>query len=201
MNRQSKTIQKNKYHLYLNALINAVNEYKDNTDQDVTKVIFYGVKIINSGRGAKGYNEALSCFQLASVIKELMGKLTPAQFMNIFPIEKDFKGHKWEMKDYFYTMDYINTLDTNKPIGEEILNFLMEYTNREITFFNVEVTGCLSTLRQHDGHLDIFEEFIASQGKETENTFKNSKGEVLYIRHGKPEKLQKIKSKHLTIIK
>ncbi|TYR78438.1 phage infection protein [Priestia megaterium] len=194
-------MRKDKYSLYLQAFINAVNEYKNSADQDATKVILYGVKLINSEPKAEGYDEALSGFQLASTIKELMGQLTPAQFMNIFPIEKDFKGHKWETKDYFYTIDYIKTLDANKPIGEGILEFLWEYTNWEITIFNVEIMGYLNTLRQHEGHLNMMEEFMALQGMNTVNTFKNRKGEVLYVRHGKTETVQKPRSKHLIVIK
>jgi len=54
-----------------------------------------------------------------------LGWLTPSEFMTISPIEKEYNGHKWGFKDYFYTRDYINTLDPSKPIGqEEALHFI-----------------------------------------------------------------------------
>ncbi|MED0665677.1 hypothetical protein P4T04_05015 [Bacillus badius] len=196
-----RTKRQDKYPLYLNAFINAVKGYKDSAEQDATKVILYGVKLINSKPEVEGYNETLSDFHLASAIKEMMGELTPAQFMKIFPIEKDFKGHKWEMKDYFYTMDYIKTMDANKPIGESILEFLWEYTNWDITNFNVQVMCYLSALRRHEGHLNMMEEFMASQGMDTPNTFKNNKGQALYVRNGKPVKIEQSKPVHLKLIK
>lgn len=61
--------------------------------------------------------------------------------------------------------------------------------------------GYMDDLRQHNGYLSTIEEFMASQGVKTANTFKNSKGEVLYVRHGKPEVIKKAKSKHLMLVK
>ncbi len=59
----------------------------------------------------------------------------------------------------------------------------------------------MSALRRAEGHLDMMEEFMASQGMETPNTFKNSKGEAMYIRHGKPEKIHVTESNHLKVMK
>lgn len=192
---------RNKYPLYLNAFIYAVNSCQEGAEKDVSKIVLYGVKLINSQPETSDHEYILSSFQVASTIKNFVGELTPAQFMNIFPIDKEFKGEKWETKDYFYTMDYIKTLEVTKPLGDQALVFLTEYTNREIHNFHVKVFSYLSALRQREGHLNIMEEFMASQGMETPNTFKNSKNEALYVRHGKPVKIEQSKPVRLKLIK
>ncbi|NWO14670.1 hypothetical protein [Virgibacillus sp.] len=197
-----KQINSDKYSLYLNAFIRTVKaRLEDEHDKQlIIRNIFYGVKLINSMPKKREYDEILSAFQLASAIKGTMGKLTPKEFMNIFPIAKEFDGDKYEMKDYFYTKEYIETLDQDKPIGENVHEFLWEYMNREIMNFSVKILCLMSDLRRAEGHLGLFEEFMASQGMETPNTFKNSKGEAMYIRNGKPEKIHGTKSNHLKVV-
>jgi hypothetical protein len=56
------------------------------------------------------------------VILSSIGSLKPAELVNIFPIEKTYDGDRWGVKDYFYTRDYLNTLDPDKPIGENALD-------------------------------------------------------------------------------
>ena len=73
--------------------------------------------------------------------------------------------------------------------------------NRDIMDFAVQGMVAMSAIRRFDGHLDLMEEFMAQQGMDTENTFKNGKGEVMYVRHGKPIKLKLNKKQHLHIVK
>lgn len=119
--------QKNpeKHYLYLKAFQNTAKAYSENQQQDpspfIKKLIVYGIKAVNTKPEPKTltHEEAISDFQFATVILDLIGTLTPGEFMNLFPIEKEYKGHRWQMKDYFYTMDYIKGLDPLKPIGED----------------------------------------------------------------------------------
>lgn len=197
------TSNKEKYPLYLKALNKKVSHHfqEDVKDNHFKQVIFYGVKLVNEIPKAKTYDDELAIFQTISALKDLIKQLTPNEFMNMFPVDKDFKGYKYEMKDYYSSMEYVNTLNLNKPIGENILMLLAEYMNRDIHRFFVNSALCLSNLRQHEGHISMFEEFMASQGMETPNTFKNSKGEAMYVRNGKPEAIEKTTSKHLELVK
>ena len=87
----------------------------------IKKTVFNGVKMIITGQGEKlkNYDDTELQFQLISHIKSLIGCLTPGEFMQLFPIKKDFDGHKWQSKDYFYSRDYIEKLDPNIPIDEQ----------------------------------------------------------------------------------
>lgn len=132
-----------------------------------------------------------------------MSLLTLHEFINLFPIEKVYDGANYEMKDYYTTLEAISELrlEPYERIGESILKLIMEYMNRDIMDFAVQGMVAMSAISCFDGHLDLMEEFMAQQGMETENTFRNSKGEVMYVRHGKPVKLKLNKKEHLQVVK
>ncbi len=198
-----------KYGLYLNAFCSAIKQYAaapDITKKDYIKqAVFHGVKAINLKEKPQYLTreEAESNFQFGSVVKDMMGLLTPGEFITIFPIEKEYKGHKWGMKDYFYTRDYINTLDPNKTIAEQEdpLMFIWEYTNWDITEFNVNLMGYLSDLRQLEGYPSLATEWAEMNGIETFTAHQDQKGNKFIIKDGKVAKLNKPIPKYLKVVK
>lgn len=202
--------QKNdvKNYLYLKAWDRILKEYTENPDivnriLYIQKLIFYGVKFVitNPNREHTTREQAERDFQLISIIKSLVGLLTPGQFMNVFPIGKDFKGHKYEMKDYFYTRDYINTLDPNKPIGDEALMFLWEYTNIDIEIFNIKSVRTLSKLRQLDGYHSLGQEFADMTGIKTQTLHTGANGQEFFIDDkGKTVRVTKKRPRYLRLV-
>ena len=197
----------NKHRIYIKAYIRSLKACptEEGTDQSkhIPKIIYYGVKAVSTYPKLITADEAKTCFEFISGLKAIMSLLTLHEFMNLFPIEKVFDGAKYEMKDYYSTLEAINELglEPHEKIGESILKLIMEYMNRDIMDFAVQGMVAMSAMRRFDGHLDLMEEFMATQGMETENTFRNSKGEVMYVRHGKTVKLKLNKKQHLKIIK
>lgn len=198
-----------KNYLYLKAFDRTIKEYTENPCianriMYIKKLVFYGVKyvITNSSREYTTREQAEWDFQLITIIKSLVGLLKPGEFMEIFPIEKDFKGHKNDMKDYFYTRDYINTLDPDKPIGEEVLMFLWEYTNWDITEFNVESMLALSKLREFDGHPSIAKEWADMNGIKTYtmHTGANGQGFIIDDTTGKAIKVKNKRPRYLRLV-
>lgn len=192
-----------KYRLYLNAFKNVIYARIENKEdkQLLKQNVFFGVKLVNRLGEPRSYDEAANSFQLASAIEQVMGQLTPKEFMNIFPIDKDFKGHKWEMKDYFYTRDYINKLDQDKPIGEEITHFLWKYRNRDTERFVIELMGLMSAIRRFEGKLSLAEEWADKNNIKT--LHKDSKGkQYLFDKEtGKTVKVRRSRPKHLRLVK
>lgn len=182
------------YHTaYINACMRSIKNHYEalgNKDKEaITRVVFYGIKTMIQKTEASDHEEALSDFEMIGALKQFIGELTPNEFMNMFPISKVYDGDRYEIKDYFYTRDYINKMDKEAPIGDKALELLMEYTNDDIDKFNLRSVMTLSALRRYDGHLDLMEEFLAADGMDTPNTFKNTKGEPMYVRHGNPTKI------------
>ncbi|MGE7111986.1 hypothetical protein [Lysinibacillus sp. NPDC047702] len=195
------------HRIYIKAYIHSLKacpvEEGAEQSKHIPKIIYYGVKAVGTYPKLTTADEAKTCFEFISGLKGIMSLLTLHEFMNLFPIEKVFDGAKYKMKDYYSTLEAINELglEPYERIGESILKLIMEYMNRDIMDFAVQGMVAMSAIRHFDGHLDLMEEFMATQGMDTENTFRNSKGEVMYVRHGKPVKLKLNKKQHLQIVK
>lgn len=192
-----------KYSLYLKAFIKVLQARiaDENDRQLIIKNVLYGVKLINLLPKAKNYDEAVNNFQLASTIQRLMGLLTPSELVNIFPIDKDFQGQKYEMKDYFYTRDYINKLDQLKPLDENITEFLWEYQNLEITNFNVSIMCLMSDIRRFEGKTSIAEEWADMHGIQTFTMHTDKRGKQFLVdKQGKVQKVSKPRPKHLKLV-
>ena len=98
------------------------------------------------------------------MIYEMIGILTPREFMRIFPIEKEYDGAKYEWKDYFYCMNYINEFGIDNKIGDKAPDFLMEYWNWDINLYMVHWMGVVNRISMINGGKDIFLEFMEEQG-------------------------------------
>ena len=198
-----------KQELYAKAFTNTLKAYMSDEEQDVKpfikKMIYYGVKTVNTmnDRKATTLEDAERDFKYAEIIKTFMGPLTPEEFVNIFPITKDYKGNRYETKDYFYTRDYIKGLDQDKPIGEGITSFLWEYTNWDIKMFTVNTMSFLSNLRRLNGDPGLMEEWADKMGLKTYTMCTDHKGkQFLYDKEtGKTTKVRKPKPRYLKLIK
>lgn len=206
-----KSCEKNKFELYnaayLRVLEKTLTELSEGDDQatlrNIEKIIWYGVKRIITMPKYKDYELAVSNFQFISSIKSLMECMTLKQFMTTFPIEKTYDGERWGVKDYYYTINYIKEIGLNPQdeLGEHTLELLTAYMNPDICDLFVKSLTTMSAIRRHEGHLSLFEEFMASEGHKTTNTFKDSAGQAYYVRDGKPEKIKMNNKNHLEIVK
>ncbi len=198
-----------KNYLYLKAWDRVLKEYTENPDvanriQYIQRLVFYGVKFVTTklDREYLTKEQVEHDFQLISIIKSLAGLVTPSEFMNIFPIEKEYKGNKLGMKDYFYTRDYINTLNPNEPIGEEILHFIWEYHNWDIIEFNTELMSVLSKLRQFYGYPSLGQAFADMNGIKTQTLHTGSNGQEFFIDdRGKTVRAIKKRPRYLKLVK
>ena len=79
--------------------------------------------------------------------------LTPRELTQIFPITKRYDGARWQEKDYFYTMDKLSRINMDRPIREqvEVFDLLLDYINRDIELFMIEVIYAMNNKRQIDG--------------------------------------------------
>ena len=107
------------------------------------------------------------------------------------------------MKDYYYTINYIKEIGLNPQdeLGEHTLELLTAYMNSDIGDLFVKCLTTMSAIRRHEGHLSLFEEFMASKEHKTTNTFKDQTGQAYYVRNGKTEKIKMNNKNHLKIVK
>ncbi len=207
----SKNIDK--YRLYSNAFCNAIEQWnevsndKESAKDAIKRIIIYGVKMVNTKGNieVKEYTreDIEHDFQIIEIIKALIGTLTPKDFMNLYPPAKEYKGKKYGIKDYHYTMDYISKMNINSPIGANTLEFLWEYHNWELTDFNVEVMECISRFRKLDGKPSLASEFADMMRIKTYRMYDGVKGQqfVMDNETGKTKKIIKKRPRYLKLVK
>lgn len=155
---------------------------------DFSKIVFSGIKSLKV-RVEKGSLED-ELYLYESIIM-FIGTMTPRQFMNVFPIDKDYDGSKYDCKDYFYTMKKCTEYGLDKPITDAF-DFLWDYWNRETSHFVINYMSVMSDIRKKKTGRSILEEFATERGIKTyaekqingetyfvENIATNSKGEII----------------------
>lgn len=133
----------------------------------IMSLVFLGTKAIIGTMGKdrpKDLDALIKKFKNAEAIKLIMSLLTPKQFINIFPIEKTYDGAKYECKDYFSTMEMVNSLDQDSPIGDKIDDFLWDYMNRDTRLFQVETMSLISDIMRANGEPGLMECMTADLG-------------------------------------
>lgn len=170
------------YKRYLKAFTNEI--YSKNPDCiSLKRAVLYGVKYINTHKYAhKEYAEREEIelkFKIIQAVKSLMELLTPKEFVNLFPIEKEYNHSKDDCwKDYFYTVNKLKTYNMDSPLGDKFVDFIWDYTNNEISRFAVETLSTASKLRQLDGQPSIMEEFAEKNNIPT-YTFNEKDGYII----------------------
>ncbi|MEF2965084.1 hypothetical protein V3851_04505 [Paenibacillus sp. M1] len=153
---------------YQNELIN--NFFFDEVEFDFEthkKLIYWGVRVMGRERTKpQTIEEAYIRFNARSVLLDWIGLLTPRQLMILFPIEKDYDGHKYQTKDYFYTMDVCIKHGLDTKIGDAF-EFLWDYQNWDIADLIIEYMSDISNVRKFEGHPGLMEEFAAKNGLKT----------------------------------
>ncbi len=183
----------------------------DYPQSDLMKIALCGIKYICSIREVKRENDRLGTgyeisleeykikFQLIDAIFTVCGHINLKNFVTTFPITKDFNGHKWECKDYFYTMEVLSKMDWNMPIGrDKVFDFLWDYENNDLRNVCVEYMCAMSKLCQSQTGKGITEQWFEDMGIGTYTVDKES-GIVKDNQTGNIVKLKK--NSHLHIVK
>lgn len=201
---------------YHNSVLQAIGKnigikIADYPQDDLMKISFSGIKYINSIREIRRENERVGtdyvqtleeaqiAFQLIDAIFAVCSCLTLRNFVTTFPIEKYYKGAKWEEKDYFYTMDVLSKMDWNKPIGrDELSELLWDYMNADLRHAYIEFTTAMSAIYRSQTGKGIAETWLDDMGiptytmnKETGIMKNNQTGDIMKLK----------KASHLHIVK
>lgn len=171
---------------YQNSVLQTIEKNKDKgiiTDypqEDLMKIAFSGIKFICSLQDVRrendklgiGYNQSLeesqATFQLIDSIFGVLGCLTLRNFVTTFPIEKYYKGAKWEEKDYFYTMEVLSKMNWDEPIGrDELSELLWDYYNADLRHAYIEFTTAMSAIYKAQTGKGIMEQWCEDRGIDT----------------------------------
>lgn len=106
-------------------------------------------------------------------------RMTPRQFMQMFPIDKTYDGERWKCKDYFTTKEMCFQRGFDSPIGDA-LTFLWDYCNPYTRCFLTGFLQAVERERRLDGKPSMLEAFFEEQGIEvpTYRRFEASNGKA-----------------------
>lgn len=152
------------------------NKIKTMSKDDFKKLLYLQVKYVEAVNKEKSLRNDIDFykkspmerFKLLDAIVQEIGVLTPTELLQMFPVDKYYKGHKIQFKDYFYTMNEINKLDLDKSIGAKIFELLWDYQNWTLTFFMLEVMSTMNLVGMYQGKPDMVDmlEVFSHEGEE-----------------------------------
>lgn len=146
------------------------------SSHDFSKLVFWGIKSLKTRIEMGSLEDE---FYLYETIIILIEKMTPRQFINVFPIDKDYDGIKYDCKDYFYTIKKCNDHGLDNPITDAF-DFLWDYWNRETSRFVINYMAVMSDIRKKETGKSILEEFATERGIKT-YTRKQINGETYFV--------------------
>lgn len=200
---------------YHNTVLQAMTKNKgmkiaDYPQGDLMKIALCGIKYICAYRDVKRKSDKLGTvcqqsleesqieFQLIDAIFTVCGYLTLRNFVTTFPVDKYYKGAKWEEKDYFYTMDSLSKMEWDKPIGrDELSELLWDYMNADLRHAYIEFTSAMSAIYRAQTGKGIAEKWCEDLGIPT-YTFDKETG---IIKDNKTGNISKTKNtSHIQIV-
>lgn len=102
---------------------------------------------------------------MAHTAKLSMANMTPRQMLSAFPLDKVYYGERLQCKDYFTSMEMVNTFPLDEPIGEDnIDSFLWEYNSFHVREFVIVELMLLDDMRHQRGERSMLEEWCAENG-------------------------------------
>lgn len=166
---------------------------------ELAKIGYAGIKYICTMRDITRENKRLGIDQGRTLAEEkvrftviddiftILGCLTLRNFVVTFPIEKYYKGEKWEEKDYFSTIEVLSKMNWDKPIGrDELSELLWDYYNADLRHAYMEYTSAMSAIYKAQTGRGIAETWCDNMGiptftedKETGIMKNNRTGDIM----------------------
>ena len=107
-------------------------------------------------------SQVWSDFGIYSLTLSVIGRLTPQEFLNIFPTTKEYDGSKFGMKDYFSVQEEMTHWEQSEPIGnnEQVFDFLWDLYNSDINLFMVGAMSSMSSVHTMHTGRGLIEDFF-----------------------------------------
>lgn len=136
-------------------------------------------------------------FTVIDGIFTILGCLRLRNFVNTFPIEKYYKGDKWEEKDYFSTMEVLSKMNWDRPVGrDELSELILDYYNADLRHAYIEYSNAMSAIYKAQTGKSIAEKFFEVRGVPTYTMDKES-GIMMDNKTGDIMKMDKVSHMHI----
>lgn len=166
-----------KHLLYQRALRRLIDAGIENSTEinHIQKFIFISVKLVSTSKRTDEENlllklQPMERYAYLDNIVQTIGLLTPRQLIEVFPIYKRYDGDKHQMKDYFYTMEEINKIGLDNPIGNRAFELLWDYENNDLREFLVETVSAMNLVNMYRGGVDAWDYILNSNELQKEDS-------------------------------
>lgn len=164
------------------------------------RIILYGVRYLNLLGEPMTERELQTRYSFYDAIMGYIGSIEPSRFVRIFPIEKDYRGHRYQSKDYFSTITMINGHGWDTPIGNAF-EFLWDYENCETRIFLVNYMSLLSDIRKMQGQKGFAEEWCEGNGIPMYSMHTDVNGKKFMMsKDGRTYRVRNPRPKHLKLV-
>ena len=191
------------YHnLHREAALRSYRRYLDSEDRlDLLKAAYHGVR---SGATCKVEEYSPErIYEYYTVVMAFVSYLTPRELTQMFPIGKTYDGDRWEMKDYFSSMEAIQEHGgMDIPIGDEAFSLLYDYENHVTRVFLVNYMSAASQVYKQLHGIGIMEQFFEDKGIscDTEHTDASGKKYLTDRKTGKTVRVHRALPRHWKVI-
>ncbi len=142
--------------------INPASRRKDDSSKYILSGVKYFIRRKRENLSIKSLDQIEQDYKDMKGIINAISDMTPAEFIHVFPVDKEFDGDKYQMKDYFYTQEMLKEFEKDKPIGNKrVVRFLEDYHNIELCHFICNWSSLLSDYSVYCGRNEPFEEYLS----------------------------------------
>lgn len=160
------------YHNTTSNIFKKHSNIDDWSQDELMHVALCGVKYMNAFVDLNRMNERASedyhlpfeakesAFQLIDALFGIIGKIKLKNLINIFPVEKEYDGDKWECKDYFYTMDVLREKGLDNAVGRDnVFDLMWDYVNEDLRKITIFFMECTDAMYRHQTGKSFTDEF------------------------------------------
>ena len=150
------------------------------TEKDPGKVFHAGVRWFSMRD--RQHLDPEAEFKIHNMLLEILAlNFSPEWIAREFPAEKEYKGHKWECKDYFSCMDALANSSSFNGDTAKVLEFLWDWHNWTLNKFTLAGLSIADDIRAMAGEPSCFEQFATENGITTYHTAKTEDGKTIVI--------------------
>ena len=104
-------------------------------------------------------------WQMYNAMLTLAACLSPEKIAQLLPPEKVYNGERYSMKDFYTATQAVEQAGGKKRFKDvdEVLGFLMELTNRDVTRCCIFGLRLVSEMRERQGEKSLADEFMEEQ--------------------------------------
>ena len=181
------------FYNYLYISNKAIEEIvKETTKENLSRFVFSYGRVLITFYELDDLASAESFFEAFELWKQAACMLTYRELFTIYPINKNFDGYKYEIKDYWSTKEYIeeNINDLNETVEEDVLmELIMEYHNSDLFRIAMRYVKAIDFYHECKYGFTVMDEFLDSVG--AISIPRDSKGNLIGIVDGKVVKKPK----------